>query len=397
MIARLNPITLAQAPCIKTNPSFNPPTTRQTQSTACSPLRHEFQASAPKSGLCGCPGTIPAAFSKTVTWSQVRPQLNFGGRQSIAAAFVISMLIHAALYGGWKWGSALGLWDHQATWLLRLGKERPKPTPVPDQAVEITGRPTKEIPLTFIEVDPVTATPDPPEETTFYGAQNSKAANPEPSTKSDVPKADGTQKEVPRLADVPRDQPDPTPLEPAPLEPAKTEPTPPETSPGDLAKADTFLTPTDAKPDPREKAVVRTRPRPRTLEEARNRLGLAGRKIKQDGGVRRPGQLSFDVKATEFGSYDAAFIAAVQKRWYDLIDNHSTQTVPRSGKVVVEFRLTYEGRISEMKTGHNEVGEILGLLCQRAIMDPAPYATWPSDMRRKMGNFRDVTFTFYYN
>ena len=95
------------------------------------------------------------------------------------------------------------------------------------------------------------------------------------------------------------------------------------------------------------------------------------------------------------GPSDAAFIAAVQERWYNLLD--STQFAQRSGKVVVEFRLTYDGRIIEMRVAGNEVGEMLGLLCQRAILDPAPYAPWPADMRRLIGgNYRDVTFTFYY-
>jgi len=58
----------------------------------------------------------------------------------------------------------------------------------------------------------------------------------------------------------------------------------------------------------------------------------------------------------------------------------------------------YDGRITDLKVNGNDVGELLGLLCERAILDPAPYPAWPSDMRRMIGqNFREVTFTFYYN
>ena len=107
------------------------------------------------------------------------------------------------------------------------------------------------------------------------------------------------------------------------------------------------------------------------------------------------GNVSFNVKATPFGAYDAKFIAAVQQRWYDLLESaHFTQ---RSGKVVVEFRLMYDGRIVDMNVSGNDVGELLGLLCQRAILDPAPYDPWPGDMRRAIGqNYREVTFTFFY-
>ena len=36
-------------------------------------------------------------------------------------------------------------------------------------------------------------------------------------------------------------------------------------------------------------------------------------------------------------------------------------------------------------------------LCQRAVLDPAPFEKWPSDMRRIIGSDRrEVRFTFYY-
>ena len=136
--------------------------------------------------------------------------------------------------------------------------------------------------------------------------------------------------------------------------------------------------------------------RPRTLAAARAKKAmLAGEKMQQDGGVKPRGTLAFDVKRTAFGDYDAAFIAAVQQRWYDLLESAS---IPhRAGKVMLEFRLSYDGRVTEMKVNDNEVGEVLSSICQRAVLDPAPFAKWPTDMRRMVGaNFRDVTFTFYY-
>ena len=118
--------------------------------------------------------------------------------------------------------------------------------------------------------------------------------------------------------------------------------------------------------------------------------------MKQEGGVRDRGQFALAVARTPFGSYDAALVAAVQQRWYDLLDN--TQFAQHSGRVILEFRLYYDGRITDMKVDGNEVGEILGTLCQRAVLDPSPFAQWPSDMRRAIGkNYRDVMFTFFYN
>ena len=92
-----------------------------------------------------------------------------------------------------------------------------------------------------------------------------------------------------------------------------------------------------------------------------------------------------------------ALIVAIQNRWFDLLDMRGFGH-EKSGKVVLEFRLHYDGRISNMYVAENTVDEMLSLLCQKAVMDPSPYGQWPSDMRRMIGaNYRDVRFTFYYN
>ena len=314
-------------------------------------------------------------------WADAR---NLLVRNRLATAFAISLLVHALLFGGWRMGKSLGWWEHQATWLLNITKKlqsarlmaRYVPPPPQPQM--------REIPLTFMEVDPALAVPEPPKDAKFYGAQNAKASNPDPRDKPD-PKVDGKQTKVVRAEDVPR--PKPFPLQPS-VEPPTPKPSeesskPKSQPPGDLAKAEI------GQDKPKERL--------RTLAQARAQKNmLAGEKVEQDGGTRLRGQVSWNIKATPFGAYDAAFIAAVQQRWYDLLDtSHFTQ---RSGKVVLEFRLMYDGRITDMKVNGNDVGELLGLLCERAVLDPAPYPPWPSDMRRMIGqNYREVTFTFYYN
>ncbi len=307
-------------------------------------------------------------------------------RNPLAAAFAISLVIHAGLFGGWQLGKKLGWWDHQATWLLNIFKKKPVKISAKQLAqLQAQQQKMREIPLTFVEVDPVAAVTEPPKDAKFYGALNAKASNPDVKME-EQPKVDGKQTQIVKAETTPRLNPQPLqPSLPPPEKPAE-EPKPKTEPKGDLATAE---------PDPGDSVVIPTKERPRTLAMARAQKNLVGEKVKQDGGAKRRGQVSFDVKATPFGAYDAAFIAAVQERWYNLLD--STQFAQRSGKVVIEFRLTYDGRIIEMRVAGNEVGEMLGLLCQRAILDPAPYAPWPADMRRLIGgNYRDVTFTFYY-
>jgi len=45
-------------------------------------------------------------------------------------------------------------------------------------------------------------------------------------------------------------------------------------------------------------------------------------------------------------------------------DSNNTKELSGPAKVVVDFRLTYDGRITDMKIQENEAGEILGMLCQ---------------------------------
>ena len=338
-----------------------------------------------------------------MTWTELRPVRSFVARNPLAVALGLSLAIHLALFGGWRMGKRLGWWEHQATWLLDW-KKKLRPQALPSALAQArTPPPPREIPLTFVEVDPSVATPEPPKDAKYYGAQNTRAANPDPTMESVVPKAEGEQNKLVRLENVPK--PAPQPLQPSPP-PEKTLPEPIQPkpkggeNPGDMAKAkpETIKKPSDGQTEiGAGQTPVVAHEKPRTLAAARQQKAtLAGQKMKQEGGTQQRGKLSLDVTRTPFGSYDAALIAAVQQRWYDLLE--STQFAQRSGMVKLEFRLHYDGRISEMKMDGNEVGEMLGLICERAVLDPAPFAPWPSDMRRAIEKtYRDVMFTFYYN
>ena len=333
-----------------------------------------------------------------MTVFETRDFSRWAERYPLAAALMLSLLIHLALYTGWQTGKRYGWWQSHpswlSTWTRKLAssaaekKQKTKPAP----AI---------IPMTFVEVDPETATAEAPKDAKYYSSKNSKAANPDPKDRP-VPKVDGKQEQVVRLMDNPK--PSPAPLQPsAPKAPAPepaAEAKPKSEAPGDLALAK----PRDPKP-PSEgsldaetgKNPIPPRERPRTLSAARaQKAMLAGEKIQQDGGSSTRGKVAFDASATPFGEYDAAFIAAVEQCWHNLLETH--QGTQRPGRVVVDFKLSPDGRISDMRVPNNEAGEILGMLCQSAILNPAPYPRWPAQMRQTIsGNYREIRFTFYYN
>ena len=159
-----------------------------------------------------------------------------------------------------------------------------------------------------------------------------------------------------------------------------------------------------AKPSPTPRATEGTAneakpPRPRTLNQALAQLQpsqVPGVKMQQDGGVsRRHEMASLDTKASPFGAYDAALVEAISQRWFTLLDERDYASDSR-GKVVLKFCLHYDGRITDMNMAENSAGEVLGFICQKAVLDPAPFAAWPSDMRRTLGDIRNIQFTFYY-
>jgi len=315
----------------------------------------------------------------------------------LAWAFALSLAFHLVVFGGYQTGNKYHLWQHLhwPAWLqppkviADLLKKKESPPPLRPQ----------DTPLMFVNVSPAQATAEPPKDAKFYSDKNSKAANPEANKITEVPKITGQQTQVPKTEDIPREK--FTPLQPSrPAEQARVaqpeiKPKPAYT-PGDLTMAKPSPTPRTTEGDANEAKPAR----PRTINQALAQLRESqppGQKMQQDGGVRRRNEIaSLDTKATPFGAYDAALVEAISQRWFSLLDARDYASDSR-GKVVLQFRLHYDGRITDMNMAENTAGEVLGLICQKAVLDPAPFATWPSDMRRTLGDIRSIQFTFYYN
>lgn len=339
---------------------------------------------------------MPAAFP--IRW-QFERRLETTNRR-LAVALAISLLLHGLAYVGWKAApAAVALMKTALERVLpkKFSELQPEPKPSEPQL-------KREVPMVFVEIDPALASAEAPKETKNYSTDNSLAANPQPK-KLDVPKIEGSQTHVLRTMDNPK--PEPKPLQPAPApEPKVVEQKPPDAKPkpapsiGDLAL--NKVTPKPLQPSTKsdnDKPVEKPHEKPRTLAEARARNPtLAGPKMRQEGGVEQRAHVAMvDARRSPFGNYDAVFISLVEQRWYNLLDNNQYM-LDRRGKVSLTFRLHYDGRITELKTDENNVGDVLGLLCQKSILDPAPFPKWPKEMRQLVGSdYRDIRFTFYYD
>ena len=336
----------------------------------------------------------------------------------LAWAFAISLAFHLLVYGSYHTGEKYHLWQrlhlpawvHPPKFIAELLKPKLNPPPLRQHKV----------PLMFVNVNPAVATPEPPKDAKYYSDKNSLAANPNADKITNIPKIDGKHPELVKTEDVPREkftplQPSPPPQPPKesqpppPQPPKETQPPPPEPpkaeqaeakpkpayTPGDLTLAKPSPTPSPTAGDANEAKPER----PRTVNQylaQTHQSQLPGEKMQQEGGVNRRQLVpSFDAKATPFGAYDKALVDAIASRWYTLLDERDYASDSR-GKVVLRFRLHYDGRVSDVDMAENTAGEVLGLLCQKAVQDPAPFAAWPSDMRRTLGDIRNIQFTFYY-
>jgi hypothetical protein len=312
----------------------------------------------------------PQRFS--LRWSRLE-------KKRLLVALIFSLVLHIAGMGVYRWGVKQHWWQP-----VKILSALPK---IPPNKKNLPPPKPPEEQVVFVDVSHEEK--EPPPKAKYYSNKNSQAANPEARKDLNDPKIEGKQTVMPKTESGTR----PSKLAfatPAPTSlrgvlPAKTE-TSQERGDLDVAQKTSEQKP----PQPQ------TPPRPRTLKEAQQNL-TQGEAMKQDGGVKRVRVYSsLDAKQTPFGNYDKQIVDAVTDKWYAMLDNgHFAQD--RTGKVVVRFKLKYDGTILEMSTLENTVGISLTYVCRQAIAEAAPFARWPDDMRRMIGaNFREVSFTFYY-
>ena len=306
-------------------------------------------------------------------------------QERLLVALAFSILVHLLIWGGFEIGKKYDLWHrlHMPSWRHELAK---KVQPPPQQQET---QPT-------IFVDVVQSDPTPPKKTIYYSDKNSHAANPDDDKNSNQPKLNGKQTEIVKTEDTPRLSKAQPPAEQAqPLRPSPQPAQQPADESSPMNLGDQKLKQLAMKKTA-EQTAPQTDERPRTLKQALEQHHLPGLLMHQEGGAHRAVIAGVDAKASPLGDYDAKVIAAVTDRWYDLLDQQRYAD-DRTGRVVVQFKLEYDGTVRDVEVVENNVGDVLSYLCQAAIEDAAPFEKWPDDMRREIGeNYREIKFTFVY-
>jgi hypothetical protein len=302
----------------------------------------------------------------------LRPNRGEGGRVMLALA--ISLFAHLLLFSGYELSREIPA-------VRRLIWEAAHKQPV----VQVQ---KQEEPLEFVTVQ--TPSTEAPKNAKYVSNKNTVAADDSQNRVSENPQLNGHQTDIPQTVDIihpqfTKSETDSPQQQKASDPQTSTTAAKPAASSGDL---------TLGKPDQPQQ----DQPRPRTLKEAYADLAkrLPSMTMKEEGGAAHHAKVpSFDVILTGFGDYDERFVEAVSQNWWNLLGSQKF-SLDRTGKVVLLFRLNYDGSISQMRFAENDVGDLLGYVCEKAILDGAPYERWSEDMRLKLGDSRDVQFTFDY-
>ncbi|MDB6026937.1 MAG: hypothetical protein JWM68_3160 [Verrucomicrobiales bacterium] len=318
-------------------------------------------------------------------------------------ALIVSLLVHVTIYGTWKLGH-----NWTSKWLSISGRESLNSASIAFKSDLLSKQraDATEPPLIVIDVTPDSVPNDPSRSVPAnvaqkaQGAMNTEAASLEKGDTA-MPKIDGKQEDYIKITENSRSK--AMPLQPTQavkaVDKTDSQVRPSESkeikTPGDMA-----MKSTDRETQNGESAAKgtsdETRARPKTLREAARKNGTPGEKSKLKGGTPQVAMTSsLAVNKTPVGEYYSEVFEAIRDRWVDLFSQITTGT---PGKVVISFNLHADGRVSEVMMEKSEVGEILSLICQRAILDPAPYRPWTTAMKHELnGSVQPVQLTFTYH
>ena len=305
-------------------------------------------------------------------------------------AILASLVLHILSFVGWQHRAVLG---RMALFrpLVKVLAPVPRPKALPaTPTITFVQEPAPQ--RQFIETDTSQVTGEEPKNARFYSDNSTVAANPQnPSgTEGDTPYLDGSETRMLSTANV-RPQPPGAPAAPA------VAPQPVEQKPAEPLKesaATGMKVVEEKKPAPEEKPV--TPSARKTVAGSNSRRELAATKSRATSlGVRRLGVEAFNVASSPFGAYDKALIYAVQSRWYEVLNTQRMDT--HTGTVELKFDLLADGSVANMEMKANSAGPALGLYCQKAVVESAPFAPLPEDLKRLIGgDSREIIFTFYY-
>ncbi len=113
-------------------------------------------------------------------------------------------------------------------------------------------------------------------------------------------------------------------------------------------------------------------------------------------GVSRAGRMAIDANFSEFGDYLQRMFEAVSWRWNLLAEQTRRSYAEMHSQVEIEFFLTRQGQVKDLKVIQSSAGKTATLICEDAVKSPAPYGKWTDEMAAALGERQAVRITFQY-
>lgn len=102
------------------------------------------------------------------------------------------------------------------------------------------------------------------------------------------------------------------------------------------------------------------------------------------------------LSATPWHDYEKQLFNKVSENWTCLLDKENPK-LNEHGQVTLQFVLTSDGQVKELKVTESYVSKRLTDFCAQAILDSAPFPAWPAEVRKSLGKDAEyVYFKFHY-
>jgi hypothetical protein len=113
-------------------------------------------------------------------------------------------------------------------------------------------------------------------------------------------------------------------------------------------------------------------------------------------GVIQIGRLAFDSEYSEFGEYWTRVSEIIERRWRNLVYNTKAIPLYSGNRIVVEFAITRDGDIVDVKVTNDSAGKLAETVSVDAIVGEAPFFEWTPEMIVKMGEKARCAIHFFY-
>jgi hypothetical protein len=110
-------------------------------------------------------------------------------------------------------------------------------------------------------------------------------------------------------------------------------------------------------------------------------------------GTKNIGAVSYDMRWNAYGQYLQQLFEIVQIQWERLL--HDSRAYPPSGsQMLVKFRISKDGSISEIIHVEGTGGKQYEQICVAGITTRSPYGKWTKEMIADFGESQELTVTF---